>query len=682
MAALVPTATAQTATASWSNLNVGNLEAVPSPATLSASDGTTVSFTHSFVTNGGSFEPIFDNSFVVSFDGTFGGAQRPLLFQFDNDSYDPGDRVTGVFELGQSVQNLQFRLTDIDVGNFRDAVEVFYDTGNGIFVNAATNTAFWTANPGIARTNDATVNGWTGIANSGQTSTNGDLIFNFGATSVKRIRITYNSYTGTGNPGQQLMGLSDLQFTSPRANVSGADLSLTKTALSTTASSGSAATFRLTVSSAASSQQTANNVTVRDAIPAGFSFTGATGSGAYDPASGIWTVGSVPPGQSRTIDITGTITASGGATVRNVAEIASSSAPDRNSVPGNNNPAEDDYAAATITVTGGGVAGVAPNLQCPAGRVQHDWDVRNWASGTTNNTYPLGNVGNISFALNNPGVYLNNAAFGGQSPVGSASLTGGLNPPQRSVIKFVDLARRSDVVTTTIALPARMQGAQFRIFDVDSNANQFADQVTVTGRLDGATVIPVLTNGRANFVSGNSAFGNGASNSDSGDGTVVVTFSRPIDTIIIQYGNHDAAPANPGQQAIALHDIDFCLPTTTIAPAKTSVVISDPVSNTTNPKAIPGAIIEYCIRLTNSGISPAANVSAVDPLPANVTYVAGSMVSGTTCANASTVEDDNATGPDESDPVGASFANRAMTAIAPTIAAGASVVFKLRATVN
>jgi uncharacterized repeat protein (TIGR01451 family) len=69
--------------------------------------------------------------------------------------------------------------------------------------------------------------------------------------------------------------------------------------------------------------------------------------------------------------------------------------------------------------------------------------------------------------------------------------------------------------------------------------------------------------------------------------------------------------------------------------AKTSRVVSDPVNGTTNPKAIPGATIEYCITVANAaGAATATNVAILDDLPADVTYnsVFGIFVNGSaTC---------------------------------------------------
>lgn len=70
--------------------------------------------------------------------------------------------------------------------------------------------------------------------------------------------------------------------------------------------------------------------------------------------------------------------------------------------------------------------------------------------------------------------------------------------------------------------------------------------------------------------------------------------------------------------------------------AKTSRVVSDPVNGTTNPKAIPGATVEYCITVANaSGAALATDINIVDDLPFDVTFLTGSsFVDGNaTCAN-------------------------------------------------
>src|SRR3546814_20301212 len=88
------------------------------------------------------------------------------------------------------------------------------------------------------------------------------------------------------------------------------------------------------VTKAGGSAQTATGVTVADNLPAGFSFTGASGFGSYNSATGLWSVGSIPAGVTRTLTISGTVPATAGASVTNSAEILASSAFDYDSHPG------------------------------------------------------------------------------------------------------------------------------------------------------------------------------------------------------------------------------------------------------------------------------------------------------------------------------------------------------------
>ncbi|WP_305096356.1 proprotein convertase P-domain-containing protein [Croceibacterium aestuarii] len=472
---------------------------------------------------------------------------------------------------------------------------------------------------------------------------------------------------------------AELRLTS--APSSYADLSLTKSVLGSAPSSGGSVTWRLSVSNSSTSPSAASGVTVKDYLPAGFTFVSASGSGSFNASTGVWTVGAVSAGQTRTIDVTGTINATAGAMIVNEAEIASSSVVDIDSAVNNGVTGEDDYATVSFTVAGTRSAGTAPALSCPNGSTLFDWDPLSWSAGSTANTYSLGGYGSIGFTLSNPGAWLSDNSLGGTSPNLQTAMHGGY-VGQKSLIQLVNLPSQSARVTTTITLPAAMQGAQFRLFDVDYAANQFADTVTVEGRYQGATVIPTLTNSIANYVIANSAYGDGGANTGTSDGNVVVTFGQPIDTIIIHYGNHTAAPIDPGQQAIAIGDITFCDPTTVLSVTKVSAVLSDPVNGTTNPKALPGAVVEYCLTISNPGAVAATNVVATDTVPATMTYTAGSMTSGASCAASSTAEDDNASGSDESDPYGASFAGSVISAAANTLSPNQSFALKFRVSVN
>lgn len=474
---------------------------------------------------------------------------------------------------------------------------------------------------------------------------------------------------------------ADLYLTAAPSNY--ADLSLTQSVNSTTPNDLASISYTLTVTNSAISNLTATGIVVRDVLPTGANYVSASGSGTYNSATGDWAVGSLAPGQSATLTINATVAAGNGVTVTNSAEVTASSVTDIDSTPNNGVTGEDDYAAAAFTVAVSRSAGIAPTLTCSAGSAVFDWDTQAWTAGATSNSYTLAGLGTVGFAITNTnGTFLSNATYGGQSPAKQNAVTGGLAAPQQSLEQLVDVTSQSATVNTTITLGSAANGLQFTIFDVDFNANQFADKVTVTGSVGGIPVTPTLTNGTANFISGNSAYGDAISSDTQSNGNVVVTFSGPVDTVTVAYGDHSYAPSDPGQQGIALHDITFCKAVSGISVTKVSSVISDPFNGTINPKAIPGAVMEYCILISNTGSATLSSISASDPLPAKFTYAAGTMTSGTTCAGATTTEDDNNTGTDESDPYGAAISGTTITGTAPSLTAGGAFALKFRGTVN
>lgn len=88
--------------------------------------------------------------------------------------------------------------------------------------------------------------------------------------------------------------------------------------------------------------------------------------------------------------------------------------------------------------------------------------------------------------------------------------------------------------------------------------------------------------------------------------------------------------------------------TATITVSKSSVVVTDPIncatagvpgSCTSAPKAIPGAVIEYCLDVNNTGASAADGIVLTDAIPANTTYVASTIRTGATSATSDAICD-------------------------------------------
>ena len=131
-----------------------------------------------------------------------------------------------------------------------------------------------------------------------------------------------------------------------------------------------------------------------------------------------------------------------------------------------------------------------------------------------------------------------------------------------------------------------------------------------------------------------------------------------------------------------IDEILFNVQTAAITLTKTDTIISDPVNGTTNPKYIPGARLRYCILASNTGPLAASTLVMTDTLPVTTTFVTGTIRSGTSCAGAATVEDDNNAGADESDPVGASYSAGTIIAILSSLASATGMAVTFEATVN
>jgi hypothetical protein len=104
--------------------------------------------------------------------------------------------------------------------------------------------------------------------------------------------------------------------------------------------------------------------------------------------------------------------------------------------------------------------------------------------------------------------------------------------------------------------------------------------------------------------------------------------------------------ADTGRNGIEADSDDYTVGSAVLSVAKLSRVVSDGVS-ASNPKAIPGAVVEYCIAVTNaaSAAASATNVNIADDLSLvpNVTFlgsftpkVDGTVVSGSTCTPGAT----------------------------------------------
>ena len=120
---------------------------------------------------------------------------------------------------------------------------------------------------------------------------------------------------------------------------------------------------------------------------------------------------------------------------------------------------------------------------------------------------------------------------------------------------------------------------------------------------------------------------------------------------------------------------------------KSSIVLSDGV-NTINPKALPGAVVQYCLTVANATpLTPASNVTLTDVVPPNTSYVPGSLTvgglgTGGVCLTNGFVQSDD--GSNTTGPYRGSYTagTRTVTATIPTLLGGTSVAASFRVTID
>lgn len=114
---------------------------------------------------------------------------------------------------------------------------------------------------------------------------------------------------------------------------------------------------------------------------------------------------------------------------------------------------------------------------------------------------------------------------------------------------------------------------------------------------------------------------------------------------------------------------------------KTATTISDPLNLALLPKAIPGAIIEYCVQVKNGGSGQATAVAVTDAIPTNSTYLPGSLlVGGSVLLGVCNADGSSVTDANDSD--AGQFDGTNVKATIGNLAAGATQTARFRVTLN
>ncbi|MGB7656257.1 MAG: CshA/CshB family fibrillar adhesin-related protein [Novosphingobium sp.] len=181
----------------------------------------------------------------------------------------------------------------------------------------------------------------------------------------------------------------------------------------------------------------------------------------------------------------------------------------------------------------------------------------------------------------------------------------------------------------------------------------------------------------------------GAGDSDgSANGTIVFALTPPATsstnaTIARFRFSSNTSAASSGLAGFGeVEDYQLSAIRPSLAVTKVSTVLTDPANGASNPKLIPGASVQYCVSITNDGSASASSIALSDSLAGNVSFVTGSMKSGTSCASAASTEDDNSTGTDETDPYGAAISGTTISGSAATLSVGSSFVLTYTVIIN
>jgi uncharacterized repeat protein (TIGR01451 family) len=203
----------------------------------------------------------------------------------------------------------------------------------------------------VDSTGDGTYDPDTGVWDIGTIAVDGDVTITITATVTGAGRIentaevaTANEHDADSTPANANADEDDLDTVviTPRELI---DLSVTNEVVTTPTHIGDQATFEVVVTNDGPS--TATGVKITDKLPAGLTYVSDTGSGSYDPETGIWTVGDLAPGESVTLRIVAIVTDT---SVTTTAQVTAADQDDVDSTPGNDVATEDDQASAPVTV--------------------------------------------------------------------------------------------------------------------------------------------------------------------------------------------------------------------------------------------------------------------------------------------------------------------------------------------
>jgi len=448
-----------------------------------------------------------------------------------------------------------------------------------------------------------------------------------------------------------------------------ADLSLTKTVNNATPLVGSQVTFEVVVTN--SGPQDTSNVTVSDLLPDGYTYSNFTVStGAYNPATGLWTIGNLANGKTETLQITAIVNQTGNYT--NIAEVASSSLPDPDSTPNNGATTEDDYGTATtvpiqqaadlsltktvnnaaplvgsqvtfeVVVTNSGpqdTSNVTVADLLPDGYTYSNFTVSTGTYNSATGLWTIGNLANgktetlqITAIVNPTGDYTNIAE------VASSSLPDPDSTPNNGVTTeddygtaiTVPIQQATDLsLTKTVNNAAPLVGSQVTFEVVVTNSGpQDTSNVTVADLLpDGYTYSNfTVSTGTYNSATGLWTIGNLANGkTETLQITAIVNPTGDYTNIAEVASSSLPDPDSTPNNGVTTED-DYGTATTIPNPQSADLSLTKTVNNAT---PLVGSQVIFEVVVTNNGPQNTSGVEVTDLLPDGYTFNSYTSTKGT-----------------------------------------------------
>ncbi|WP_337968883.1 gliding motility-associated C-terminal domain-containing protein [uncultured Flavobacterium sp.] len=438
------------------------------------------------------------------------------------------------------------------------------------------------------------------------------------------------------------------------------DLSITKTVSNATPIVGTQVTFAVIVTN--SGPQDNTGVQITDLLPSGYTYNSFTVStGAYDPITGVWTVGNLVNGKFETLQVTATVNASG--IYLNTAEITAANVFDPDSTPNNGSTTEDDYAEVStipipeasdlsitktvtnatpvvgtqvtfaVIVTNNGPqdnAGVQVTDLLPSGYTFNSFTVSTGAYDPISGVWTVGNLVNGKFetlqvtaTVNASGIYLNSAEITAANVFDPDSTpnNGSTTEDDYAEVSTVPIPVSSDLsITKTVTNASPVVGTQvtFAIIVTNSGPQDNAG-VQVTDLLPSGYTFNSFTvsTGAYDPITGVWTVGNLVNGKFE---TLQVTATVNPSGIYLNAAEITAAtvfdPDSTPNNGITTED-DYAEVSTVPIPEASDLSITKTVSNAT---PVVGTPVTFAVIVTNNGPQDNAGVQVTDLLPSGYTF--------------------------------------------------------------